>query len=106
MTEIPIANPYRKPFTLEVQQKHLTEGICKSPSRCAVAKALMDHFDGMSDLKVSSLGVYVTHANVYMKDGDSLRIMLPEDLRNYIVAFDKHFDLKPRAFEITEIKPL
>ena len=36
---------------------------------------------------------------------DEFKLTLPEDLQSYITAFDKHSDLKPKTFEISDIKP-
>jgi hypothetical protein len=74
---------------IEVTQEHINNGVCSSPSECAVALALAAAFD------TPRVQVLTTYAKV----GD-VGFSLPKKVVKFIRAFDKAKPVKPISFRL------
>ena len=93
-----------KPFTFNVLQKHIDEGKCGDPVKCVIALALLDHFKEASPLEVSNVLVFVAWGLVQFTElSETLRLGFPQEIWDYIVAFEEHEHIEPQSFTITDI---
>jgi hypothetical protein len=92
-------------WRVEVTQKHINDGVCGNPKRCAVAQAISE-IEGMEDvdvrLSVPQGSFRVQRAVAYFNwQGKTYAVALPPEVARFIAAFDKAEQVKPFVFEMS-----
>jgi hypothetical protein len=79
---------------VRVEEKHIKNGECSSPWKCAIALAIND----IENVEESDVGNFT--AGIRFKDGTRKEYILPEQAVDFIALFDGKQDARPFEFDL------
>lgn len=81
---------------IHVTQEHINGGVCRRPSSCAIARALLSVLRPNLTVNCSQCGFSIieNHDVVYSASP------MPEEVSNFITRFDRKQPVKPFEFEV------
>ena len=89
-------SPSDKTITVNVEQRHIDEGECGQPGKCAVALALEEMFPGYR----TSVSVLEVRLAQYEEGSISKGYDFTHGMREWIEAFDRGDAVKPCKIEL------